>query len=285
VELHFVEPEKGQQSREGMPPRSVTIVILTYNRVGLLQQCVERVLMRTSSNTKEIVIWNNGSTDGTREYLESLRDPRIRLVHHANNIGQNAYAEAFEQTSGDYLVEVDDDVIDAPDEWDATLLDAFTRLPEIGYLAANLVDNPLDWTAKKMYGEDAHLYSYPIVNGVKLKIGPTGGGCTMTSRELYNRVGGFKQHKKFVFWYEDAAYIKDIEKIGYRAAYIDDLKVLHAGGAHYSEITPEKLRYWSARAKIQARKNAIKRGLLWVPWMKQLNERFGWFHPPHVEDA
>ena len=41
------------------------------------------------------MIWNNGSTDGTREYLDSLTEPRLRIVHNAENIGQNAYAEAF----------------------------------------------------------------------------------------------------------------------------------------------------------------------------------------------
>ena len=42
-----------------------------------------------------IVIWNNASTDGTTEYLESLDHPRITVVNHDENIGQSAYARAF----------------------------------------------------------------------------------------------------------------------------------------------------------------------------------------------
>ena len=56
------------------------MVVLTHNRVHLLRKNVENVLLRTSPATREIVIWNNASTDGTGEYLDSLDDPRIRVV-------------------------------------------------------------------------------------------------------------------------------------------------------------------------------------------------------------
>ena len=52
---------------------------------------------------------------------------------------------------------------------------------------------------------------------MRLLEGPAGGGCAMTSRELNDRVGGFRQHAKEVFWQEDAAYIEDIKRLGLRA--------------------------------------------------------------------
>ena len=108
----------------------VAIVVLTYDRVHLLKQCVEYVIGRTSPLTEEIVIWNNDSSDGTRAYLDTLADPRIRVVHHEANIGPSAYDRAFRNTTADYLVELDDDMIDAPDHWDETLVKAFLQLPE-----------------------------------------------------------------------------------------------------------------------------------------------------------
>ena len=85
----------------------------------LLQKCVENVLLRTSDATREIVIWDNASPDATSAYLRSLDDPRIRVVISEENIGQNAYARAFELTTAPYLIELDDDVVDAPAGWDA----------------------------------------------------------------------------------------------------------------------------------------------------------------------
>ncbi len=258
----------------------ISIVVLTHERLHLLRQCVSNVLMRTSEATREIVIWNNASTDGTREYLDSLDDPRLRIVHYPENIGQNAYARAFALTDAPYMLEVDDDIIDAPQNWDATLLDAFERLPQIGFLAANLVDDEHDLTAHYMYRVNAHLYHTVEENGIKLKLGPTGGGCSITSRELHDRVGGFQQSTKYTWWLEDAAYIADIEKLGYRAAYLEELQVFHAGGPYYATPSPEKERYFADYKRRIAQKNAVKRALLRVPLVAPLNERYGWFVPP-----
>ena len=262
------------------PTGGIAVVVLTYNRLHLLRQCVENVLLRTSDATDEIVIWNNASTDATRDYLDNLDDPRFRIVHHDENIGQNAYARAFSLTSADYMIEVDDDIIDAPPDWDRRLRDAFVRLPDVGFLAANLVDNPHDATAQVMYGRNAHLYRIVEENGVHLKLGPVGGGCSLTSRELHDRAGGYRQNSKYVFWLEDAAYIKDLKNLGFRAAYLEDLQVVHAGGAYYSEITDEKARYWSDFRRRVERKRTVKRVLLSIPLVGRMNRRFGWFEPP-----
>ena len=78
---------------------SIAVVVLTNNRVHLLRKCVENVLGKASEATREIVIWNNGSTDGTRDYLDSLDDPRLTIVHSAENVGQNGYARGFAMTT------------------------------------------------------------------------------------------------------------------------------------------------------------------------------------------
>ena len=258
----------------------IAIVVLTHDREDLLRKCVENVLLRTSPATTEIVIWNYASTDGTADYLSTLTDPRIRVVNHDENIGMNGYARGFAMTSADHLIDLDDDMIDAPPEWDRRLLDAFEKLPEIGFLAANLIDNPHDKTAQVMYHRDAHLYHLETVNGVTLKVGPTGGGCAITSRELYERVGGFRQREDKVFWLEDAAYVEEIGKLGFGAAYLNELQVLHAGGVHYAPIPEAKQEYWWGVQRHIERKDAVKRALLAVPLVRPLNERRGWFQPP-----
>ena len=59
---------RGEHSTESAD--GIAVVVLTHNRVHLLQKCVENVLLRTSEATREIVIWDNASPDGTPEYLE-----------------------------------------------------------------------------------------------------------------------------------------------------------------------------------------------------------------------
>ena len=259
----------------------IAIVVLTYNRLDLLRQCVENVLLKTSEKTQEILIWDNASTDGTGEYLDSLSDPRIRVVKHAENIGQNAYALAVPMTTAPYFIEMDDDIVDAPQGWDATMVAAFENLPEIGFLQAQLADDGYSPGANLFYREKAHLYRRTEINGVDLWVdGPVGGGCTMTSRELYDRVGGFRQNKTEVFWHEDAAYIQDIQKLGYGKAILAEVVVVHYGGSAYSDMVPEKTAYYERRRSRDRRKDRIKRAILSLPLIPALNERYGWFQPP-----
>jgi GT2 family glycosyltransferase len=262
------------------PTGGIAVVVLTHNRVHLLRKNVENVLLKTSEATREIVIWNNASTDGTQAYLETLDDPRIRIVHSEKNIGQNAYARAFQLTTSPYMVEVDDDVVDAPAKWDATLLDAFVQLPHIGFLSADLEDDPHDVASQVRHHERPDAYTLVEENGVRLLKGPTGGGCAITSRELNERAGGFRQHTKEIFWLEDEAYIKDIERLGFQAAVLADLRVHHTGGPYYSVEPKEKDEFWKRWHAMRARREAVKRMLVRIPGVRRLNARFNWFVAP-----
>jgi GT2 family glycosyltransferase len=260
----------------------IAVVVLTYNRAHLLQRCVADVLGRASPKTQEIVIWDNASDDGTGEYLAGIEDARIRVVRHPENIGTNAYAPVVALTKAPYIVEVDDDVIEAPHGWDAILLDAFLKIPDIGYLVADLKEDPNDsaYQYLKFAKEERKVFTRKEIDGVTILEGPTGGGCSMTSREVYDRVGGFRQHRKLVFWHEAATYVRDVRKLGYRTAILEDLKVWHAGSPYYSAPSPAKVAFHEHRRRPQARKNFAKRVLLAVPFVATLNERRGWFSPP-----
>jgi GT2 family glycosyltransferase len=263
-----------------VPDDGIAVVVLTHNRLHLLRKCVENVLLRTSPATQEIVIWDNASDDGTPEYLKSLEDPRIRVVLNQTNIGQNGYARAFRMTTSPFMVELDDDVTDAPERWDERLRDAFVRLPKVGFLAADLENDPNDVASQYRYTIRPHEYTLVEENGVQLLRGPAGGGCAMTSRVLNEAVGGFRENKKHIFWLEDETYIKDIERLGFECAVLADLKVHHTGGPYYSAIPEEKTRYWKDREASHARRQRIKRYLCKLPFVRRMNARFRWFVAP-----
>ena len=258
----------------------IAIAVVTHNRVHLLRQCVDRVLCRTSPATTEIVIWDNASSSDTAHYLDSIEDPRVTVVHHGENIFQNAFARAFARTSAQYLVTLGDDIVDAPERWDETLMNAFDKLPSIAFLAADFADDEHDEMAELRYRVRPHAYSPFELNGVPLLRGPTGSGCAITSREIYGRVGGFRQDSKGGFWFEDAAYIRDIRELGYEAAILAELKVRHAGGLYYAKPSAHKLAVIELQLREARRKNAVKRALLHMPLVPRLNAHYRWFAPP-----
>jgi GT2 family glycosyltransferase len=260
----------------------IGIVVLTHNRAHLLRRCVENVLLRTSELTREMVIWNNASTDGTRDYLDSLRDPGIRVVHYSQNIAMNALPRAIRLTTAPYVIELDDDVVEAPDRWDETLLNAFRRLPEIGFLCASIAYDPSDAASRYLHymREEVGAYTAHEIDGVRILRGSVGGACTMTSRELYERVGGFKEHKKLAYWRPDIPYQRAIRKLGYDSAFLADLEVRHEGGPSYSEPPHPKLEYHEHEGRLRARKDKVKRLILALPFAAALNRRYRWFDPP-----
>jgi GT2 family glycosyltransferase len=261
-----------------MADDGIAIVVLTHNRAHLVSKCVENVLKRTSDATREIVIWDNASTDETQEYLASVDDPRIRVIRSDENIGQSAYARAFAATTAPYMIELDDDITSAPADWDKVMLDAFKRLPDVGFLSADLEDDPHDVASH--YRHHVHEYTESTEHGLNLLRGPVGGGCAMTSRELNQRVGGFDVNTKEVFFLEDAAYIGKLHGIGYTAAILTDLRVHHTGGPYYSSIPKEKAEYWRKYWARRRRREAVKRVLVRVPFVRRLNARYGWFVAP-----
>jgi GT2 family glycosyltransferase len=232
--------------------------------------------------TRQVVIWDNASEDDTKEYLASVDDPRIRIVEHGSNIGTSAYAPAVALTSAPYIVELDDDVIEAPQHWDETLLNAFEKIPGIGILAADLKEDPNDsaYCYLRYLKETRNVFERREINGIGILEGPTPGGCAMTSREIYDRVGGFQQQKKLIFWHEDAAYVRQVRKRGYRTAILEELKVWHAGSPHYSKPSRAKVEFHEHNLRRKRRKDPVKRAILRIPLAATLNRRYRWFAPP-----
>lgn len=63
----------------------MTVALLTYNRLHYLEQSIAAVLGQSYEDF-ELLVLDNGSTDGTAESLLRLDDPRIRYVRNSRNI-------------------------------------------------------------------------------------------------------------------------------------------------------------------------------------------------------
>lgn len=67
----------------------ISIIVPTYNRQNLIVCSIESILNQTYKNI-EIIIINDGSTDGTKDVLKKIKDSRVRVFNNENNQGASA---------------------------------------------------------------------------------------------------------------------------------------------------------------------------------------------------
>jgi glycosyltransferase involved in cell wall biosynthesis len=96
--------------------RCLSVVMPCFNEIATVERVVDRVL--ASPYTQEVVIVDDGSTDGTRKVLEKLDDPRLRVVLQPRNLGKGAALQrGFREARAPFVVVQDADLEYDPAEY------------------------------------------------------------------------------------------------------------------------------------------------------------------------
>ena len=89
---------------------NLTVIIPVYNEIKTIAEIVQRV--QAIGAATEIVIVDDGSTDGTRDFLKTLEnDPQVRVILHEHNQGKGAAVRTgIQAATGDVLIIQDADL-------------------------------------------------------------------------------------------------------------------------------------------------------------------------------
>lgn len=113
------------------PAPKVSVVLPTYQRQALLEITLATILSQTLRDI-EVIVADDGSTDGTAAYVRSLDDPRIRLIQRQRRGWPAILIDGFAEARGQYIMTCHDHDIYAP-----TLLEelsaALDRHPTAAY--------------------------------------------------------------------------------------------------------------------------------------------------------
>jgi glycosyltransferase involved in cell wall biosynthesis len=101
----------------------LSILMPVYNELAVLQVAVKRVLDVSYPVETELIIVDDGSSDGTRNlYANWADDPRVRVHLKSSNEGKgSAIRKAAELADGDYIIMCDADLEYSPEEIPALL--------------------------------------------------------------------------------------------------------------------------------------------------------------------
>ena len=187
-----------------------SIIIPVWNKVEFTRQCLTALGPATEDVSFELIVVDNGSTDGTKEFLASLGGD-VRIITNQANLG---FAKACNQGAaaahGRYLVFLNNDTIPVTG-WLDPLVQEVTDHPDTAVVGSKLLypDRTVQHAGigiSRMTGLPYHVYkgfddAQSAVNR-RRELNAVTGACMLVRREAFRDCGGFDEG--YVNGFEDA---------------------------------------------------------------------------------
>ena len=265
----------GAPLRSGNPGAS--IVVVTHDNLVFTRLCLQSVLANSDGDGFELIVVDNGSTDGTAAYLARLAelDARVRVLLNGANMG---FAPACNQglglASGDHLVLLNNDTMVAPGWLDG--LRRHLAEPKVGLVGpvTNRIGNEAEIdTDYRTWGEYLEAARRRALDhaGEWLEIGTPAMFCLAMRRQAYLRLGPLDEGYE-IGLLEDDDYAERARRAGYELRCADDVLVHHFGEASFGQLVAdgEHARILEANQRRYAR----KWGRPWQPYGRRPNPRY-----------
>ena len=197
----------------------ISVIIPTFNRIGFLKEAVESV-EKQGCRDFELIIVDDGSTDGTGEYIKNLPVKYIRLEHSGfPGRVRNAGAKAAE---GRYLAFLDSDDLWEPEKL-AKQIEYLAAYPKIEICHTREVwlrNGRVVSQSKQRHKCSGNIFNHALK---KCIIGPS---TVILSSRLFAETGGFREDMEIAEDYELWLRITNDCEVGY----IDEPLVIKRGG-------------------------------------------------------
>ncbi len=223
----------------------ISVIIVNWNTRALLAQAIQSVLQTAGKLHTEIIVVDNGSTDGSQAMLAS-RFPLVSLLQNQDNAG---FARANNQGAaiarGQYLLLLNSDASLYPNALSA-MLEIMQAHPKAGIVGANLRNPDGSFQASHtpfptlwqefliLSGLGRALYgTYYPSRGPQETLGPQPvdyieGACMLIRREPYRALGGMDEG--YFMYAEEVDLCYTFRRHGWEVWYQPAARVLHHGG-------------------------------------------------------
>jgi GT2 family glycosyltransferase/2-polyprenyl-3-methyl-5-hydroxy-6-metoxy-1,4-benzoquinol methylase len=225
----------------GPPPDTsrvrVSIVMLTFNRLDLTRDAVAS-LQRSTRQPHELILVDNGSSDGTPDYLAGLARDGVRVILNPANRGVPAgWNQGLQQANGDCLAVVNNDILVSGD-WLERMTRAAHHVPRAGLVGcrAPAVGGPQmvepDYDDLRDFPLFARRWS-DLLDGSWFELPRIVAVAMLWRREVQDRVGPFDERFSPAN-FEDDDYSLRVLNAGYRNIVANDVFIHHVGSASHA---------------------------------------------------
>lgn len=202
--------------------KDISIVIVNTNNKKLLKECLASIYQNTKKATFEIIVTDNGSTDGSQEMVKA-DFPEVKLIANQENMGFiKATNQGLRIYNARYALLLNDDTIVKEAAFDK-MLEFMDSHPEAGACGPKLLN--VDGTIQRQggsFGKRFYLSTKPT--SVDFVIG----ACLMVRKEVIDKVGILDEN--LFFYNDDLDWCMSIRKAGYKIYFLPQAEVVHYGG-------------------------------------------------------
>jgi len=230
------------------------IVILNWNGIKMLKEYLPILVERTTAPGSFIVVADNGSQDGSLEWVES-EFPAVRTVALDRNYGfTGGYNRALREIDADYYVLLNSD-IEVSEGWLEPLISFMEEHPETGVCQPKILSiaqrDRFEYAGAA--GGYIDYFGYPfcrgrILSNLEKDEGQydtpkecfwATGACMMVRSSLYHHIGGLDE--SFFAHMEEIDFCWRTKALGYQVWCIPSSRVWHVGGGTLPNDSPRKL--------------------------------------------
>ena len=112
----------------------MTVIVPVYNERSTVAEIIRRVRTAEVPVLVDVVVVDDGSTDGTDQVLNAISDSTVRVVRHERNLGKGAAIRTgLGQARGDLVIIQDADLEYDPNDWPALLEPILKRKAHVVY--------------------------------------------------------------------------------------------------------------------------------------------------------
>jgi len=235
-----------------------SLIILTYNELeeGTIP-CIKSIYKYTNIEDFELIIVDNASKDGTRDYLKELKEKHSNVKIQLNNKNKGFAAgmnDGLRLAEGDYLFILNNDILVTPG-WLEKLTGHLENNDEIGLIgpitngAGNEQGVEIDNLNKENYIELTQKYT-ERQKGQLHFTKRLAFFCVGMKRQIFQKVG-FLDEKFGIGWFEDDDYCFRVAKAGHKIAIVEDCFIYHYGSLSFSKASSKhaskNVRYFSRK--------------------------------------
>jgi O-antigen biosynthesis protein len=227
----------------------LSVIIVNYNVKYFLEQCLCSVLKACKNITAEVIVADNNSSDGSKDFLLP-KFPQVNFIWNNDNVGfAKANNQALAKAKGEYILFLNPDTI-VPEDCFEKCIQFFASHTQAGALGIRMIDG-----TGKFLKESKRAFPSPLTSLYKLsgltklfprsktfaqyhlghlpenenhQVDVLAGAYMMVPKNILDKTGSFDE--TFFMYGEDVDLSYRIQKAGYKNYYFAESTIIHFKG-------------------------------------------------------